>query len=92
MSHFLIPGGHEELPRAPQRVDAVLPCRQPRPAVDARLGTDSQEVREKLQEGPSHRRLQGGILQGELGRNTLSCCIWDKWDISGHSKELNSVY
>ena len=68
MSHFFIPGGHEELPRAPQRVYAVLPRRKPRPAVDARLGTDSQEVREKLQEGPSHRRLQGGILQGELGR------------------------
>ena len=47
MSHFLIPGGHEELPRAPQRVDAVLPCRQPRPAVDARIRADKEEVRGK---------------------------------------------
>merc|ERR1712045_869552 len=63
-SRLLRKGGHEELPRAPQRVYAVLPRRKPRPAVDARLGTDSQEVREKFQEGPSHRRLKGGILQG----------------------------
>ena len=35
-------------------LDAVLRRRQPRPAVDAHLGADSQEVREKLQEDPSH--------------------------------------
>ena len=61
-------GGHEELPRAPQRVDAVLPRRQPRPTVDARVRADEEEVREELQEGASHRRLQGGLLQGELRR------------------------
>ena len=58
-------GGHEEFPRAPQRVDAVLPRRQPRPTVDARVRADEEEVREELEEGPRHRRLQGGLLQGE---------------------------
>merc|ERR1712165_38260 len=57
-------GWHEELPRARQRVDAVLPRRQPRPPLDARLRADAQEVREERQEGPRHRRLQGGLLQG----------------------------
>merc|ERR1712117_841174 len=57
-------GWHEELPRARQRVDAVLPRRQPGPPLDARLRADAQEVREERQEGPRHRRLQGGILQG----------------------------
>merc|ERR1711879_89196 len=57
-------GWHEELPRARQRVDAVLPGRQPRPPLDARLGADTWEVREERQEGPRHRRLQGGLLQG----------------------------
>ena len=58
-------GWHEELPRARERVDAVLPRRQPRPPLDARLRADAQEVREERQEGPRHRRLQGGLLQGE---------------------------
>merc|ERR1712117_675969 len=57
-------GWHEELPRARERVDAVLPGRQPGPPLDARFGADAQEVREERQEGPRHRRLQGGILQG----------------------------
>merc|ERR1711899_44434 len=57
-------GRHEELPRARERVDAVLPRRQPRPPLDARLRADAQEVREERQEGPRHRRLQGGLLQG----------------------------
>merc|ERR1712117_327335 len=57
-------GWHEELPRARERVDAVLPRRQPGPPLDARIRADAQEVREERQEGPRHRRLQGGILQG----------------------------
>merc|ERR1712012_1194711 len=57
-------GWHEELPRARERVDAVLPRRQPGPPLDARLRADAQEVREERQEGPRHRRLQGGIPQG----------------------------
>ena len=55
---MIITGGHEELPRAPQRVDTVPARRQPRPAVDARVGADEDEVRQGLQEGPRHRRVQ----------------------------------
>merc|ERR1712038_1631818 len=57
-------GWHEELPRALERVDAVLPGGQPRPPLDARLGADQEEVREEREEGARHRRLQGRLLQG----------------------------
>merc|ERR1712088_334324 len=50
-------GWHEELPRARERVDAVLPGGQPRPPLDARIRTDQEEVREEREEGPRHRRL-----------------------------------
>merc|ERR1712024_164151 len=57
-------GRHEELPRARERVDAVLPGGEPRPPLDARLRADQEEVREEREEGPRHRRLQGRLLQG----------------------------
>merc|ERR1712001_540997 len=47
----------EELPRALEHREPVLPGREPRQAVDARVGADEEEVREELQEGPRHRRV-----------------------------------
>merc|ERR1711992_309906 len=63
-SRLLRKGGNEELPRALEHREPVLPGREPRQAVDAGVGADEEEVREELQEGPRHRRVQGGILQG----------------------------